>query len=287
MKLARYGSPGQEKPGILDAGGQLRDLSAIVADITADVLTRDGLRRLAAIDPATLPLVPGTPRYGAPVAQVGKMLCVGLNYAEHAAETNTPLPEQPVLFMKATSAIVGANDDLMIPRGSVKTDWEVELGIVIGDVAREVSVDEALAHVAGYAVINDVSEREFQLEHGGQWVKGKSCDTFGPIGPWLVTADEIPDPQKLSLWLEVNGHRYQNGNTRTMAFGVAHLVSYISRYMTLMPGDVISSGTPAGVGLGQHPPTYLRAGDVVELGIEGLGRQRQQVVAHPTDAVRP
>jgi 2,4-didehydro-3-deoxy-L-rhamnonate hydrolase len=286
MKLARYGSPGQEKPGILDAKGQLRDLSAIVADISADVLTRGGLRRLAAIDPATLPLVAGTPRYGAPVAQVGKMLCVGLNYAEHAAETNTPLPEQPVLFMKATSAIVGANDDLMIPRGSVKTDWEVELGIVIGDVAREVSVDEALAHVAGYAVINDVSEREFQLEHGGQWVKGKSCDTFGPIGPWLVTADEIPDPQKLSLWLEVNGHRYQNGNTRTMAFGVAQLVSYISRYMTLMPGDVISSGTPAGVGLGQHPPTYLRAGDVVELGIEGLGRQRQQVIAHPADAVR-
>lgn len=286
MKLARYGNPGQEKPGILDADGQLRDLSAIVADITADVLTRDGLRRLAAIDPATLPLVPGTPRYGAPVARIGKMLCVGLNYAEHAAETNTPLPEQPVLFMKATSAIVGANDDLMIPRGSVKTDWEVELGIVIGDVARDVSIDEALAHVAGYAVINDVSEREFQLEHGGQWVKGKSCDSFGPIGPWLVTADEIPDPQKLSLWLEVNGHRYQNGNTRTMAFGVAHLVSYISRYMTLLPGDVISSGTPAGVGLGQHPPTYLRAGDVVELGIEGLGRQRQQVVAHPADAVR-
>jgi 2,4-didehydro-3-deoxy-L-rhamnonate hydrolase len=286
MKLARYGNPGQEKPGILDADGRLRDLSAIVADISADVLTRDGLRRLAAIDPATLPLVPGAPRSGAPVAQVGKMLCVGLNYAEHAAETNTPLPEQPVLFMKATSAIVGANDDLMIPRGSVKTDWEVELGIVIGDVARDVSIDEALAHVAGYVVINDVSEREFQLEHGGQWVKGKSCDTFGPIGPWLVTADEVPDPQKLSLWLEVNGHRYQNGNTRTMAFGVAHLVSYISRYMSLMPGDVISSGTPAGVGLGQHPPTYLRAGDVVELGIEGLGRQRQQVIAHPADAVR-
>jgi 2,4-diketo-3-deoxy-L-fuconate hydrolase len=286
MKLARYGNPGQEKPGILDAAGQLRDLSAIVADITAEVLTCDGLRRLAAIDPATLPPVTGTPRYGAPMAQVGKMLCVGLNYAEHAAETNTPLPEQPVLFMKATSAIVGANDDLMSPRGSVKTDWEVELGIVIGDVARDVSIDEALAHVAGYVVINDVSEREFQLERGGQWVKGKSCDTFGPIGPWLVTADEIPDPQKLSLWLEVNGHRYQNGNTRTMAFGVAHLVSYISRYMTLMPGDVISSGTPAGVGLGQHPPPYLRAGDVVDLGIEGLGRQRQQVVAHPADAIR-
>jgi 2,4-diketo-3-deoxy-L-fuconate hydrolase len=286
MKLARYGNPGQEKPGILDAGGQLRDLSAIVPDITDDALTREGLRRLAAIDPTMLPPVPGTPRYGAPVARVGKMLCVGMNYAEHAAETNAPVPDQPVLFMKATSAIGGANDDLMIPRGSVKTDWEVELGIVIGDVARDVSIDEALAHVAGYVVINDVSEREFQLERGGQWVKGKSCDTFGPIGPWLVTTDEIPDPQKLSLWLEVNGHRYQDGNTRTMVFGVAHLVSYISRYMTLMPGDVISSGTPAGVGLGQHPPTYLRAGDVVELGIEGLGRQRQQVVAHPADAVR-
>lgn len=285
MKLARYGNPGQEKPGILDAGGQLRDLSAIVADITAEVLTREGLRRLAAVDPTTLPPVAGAPRYGAPVARVGKMLCVGMNYAEHAAETNAPVPEQPVLFMKATNAIVGANDDLMIPRGSLKTDWEVELGIVIGDIARDVSIEEALGHVAGYVVINDVSEREFQLEHGGQWVKGKSCDTFGPIGPWLVTADEVSDPQNLSLWLEVNGHRYQNGNTRTMVFGVAHLVSYISRYMTLLPGDVISSGTPAGVGLGQRPPTYLRAGDVIELGIEGLGRQRQQVVAHPADIV--
>jgi 2,4-diketo-3-deoxy-L-fuconate hydrolase len=283
MKLARYGNPGQERPGILDKDGWLRDLSAIVTDFTADILTRQGLARLTTLDPATLPLVPGSPRYGTPVARVGKMICVGMNYAEHAAETNAPVPEEPVLFMKATSAIGGANDDVIIPRGSVKTDWEVELGIVIGDVARDVSIDSALDHVAGYAVINDLSEREFQLERGGQWVKGKSCDTFGPIGPWLVTADEIPDPQNLSLWLEVNGHRYQNGNTRTMVFGVAHLVSYISRFMTLMPGDVISSGTPAGVGLGQHPPTYLRAGDIIELGIDGLGRQRQRVLAHPAD----
>lgn len=286
MKLVRYGNPGQEKPGLIDAHGQLRDLSAIVADITGSVLISDERQRLAAIDATTLPLVPGSPRYGAPIAQVGKMLCVGLNYSDHAAETQAPVPDQPVLFMKATSAIVGANDDIIIPRGSVKTDWEVELGIVIGDLARDVSVDEALNHVAGYTVINDLSEREFQLEHGGQWVKGKSCDTFGPIGPWLVTTDEIPDPQNLSLWLEVNGHRHQHASTRTMVFGVAQLVSYISRYMTLMPGDVISSGTPAGVGLGMRPPTYLRPGDLIELGIEGLGQQRQHVLAHPADRVR-
>ena len=285
MKLARYGNPGQEKPGILDRDGHLRDLSGIVADITADTLTHAGLARLAALDPATLPLVPGSPRYGTPVARVGKMICVGLNYDEHAAETNAPVPEEPVLFMKATSAIGGANDDVIIPRGSVKTDWEVELGVIIGEVARDVSIDSALDHVAGYAVVNDLSEREFQLERSGQWVKGKGCDTFGPIGPWLVTADEVPNPQNLSLWLEVNGHRYQNGHTRTMLFGVAQLVSCISRYMTLLPGDVISSGTPAGVGLGQHPPVYLRPGDVIELGIEGLGRQRQQVLAHPADRV--
>jgi len=258
----------------------LRDLSGVVGDITADVLADEGLRRLAAIDPATLPRVDGSPRYGTPVAHVGKMICVGMNYADHAAETQAPVPEQPVLFMKATTAICGANDTVVIPRGSVKTDWEVELGVIIGAVTRDVSIDEALGYVAGYAVINDLSEREFQLEHGGQWVKGKSCDTFGPIGPWLVTRDEVADPQNLSLWLEVNGHRYQNGNTRTMVFGVAHLVSYISRYMTLMPGDVISTGTPAGVGLGLKPPTYLKPGDVIELGIEGLGRQRQDVVAH-------
>jgi 2,4-didehydro-3-deoxy-L-rhamnonate hydrolase len=208
---------------------------------------------------------------------------VGLNYSEHAAETNAPTPEQPILFMKATSAIMGPNDDVIIPQGSVKTDWEVELGVVIGETARSVDVENALAHVAGYVVVNDLSEREFQLEHGGQWVKGKSCDTFGPIGPWLVTTDEVPDPQQLGLRLEVNGHRYQNGNTRTMIFTVAQLVSYISRYMTLLPGDVISTGTPSGVGLGQKPPVYLHAGDVIELGIDGLGTQRQRVRAHPND----
>jgi 2,4-didehydro-3-deoxy-L-rhamnonate hydrolase len=281
MKLVRYGAPGQEKPGLVDSDGVLRDLSGVVAELSGEALGNASLRGLAAIDPTTLPRVDGTPRYGAPVAGIGKMICVGMNYADHAAETNAPVPEQPVLFMKATTAIGGPNDTVVIPRGSVKTDWEVELGVIIGEVTRDVSIDEALEHVAGYAVINDLSEREFQLEHGGQWVKGKSCDTFGPIGPWLVTRDEVADPQQLSLWLEVNGHRYQNGNTRTMVFGVAHLVSYISRYMTLMPGDVISTGTPAGVGLGLKPPTYLKPGDVIELGIEGLGQQRQDVVAHP------
>ena len=281
MKLVRFGAPGKETPGLVDDSGQLRDLSGVVADIAGGVLGNAGLRRLAAIDPATLPIVQGEPRLGTPVGGIGKMICVGMNYADHAAETNAPVPVQPVLFMKATSAIGGPNDTVVIPRGSVKTDWEVELGVIIGEVTRDVRVDEAMAHVAGYAVINDLSEREFQLEHGGQWVKGKSCDTFGPIGPWLVTRDEVADPQDLSLWLEVNGHRYQNGNTRTMVFGVAQLVSYISRYMTLMPGDVISTGTPAGVGLGLKPPTYLKPGDVIELGIEGLGRQRQDVVAHP------
>ncbi|NID13924.1 fumarylacetoacetate hydrolase family protein [Luteibacter yeojuensis] len=280
MKLARYGAPGQEKPGLIDGEGRLRDLSGVVPDLSGDVIGNEGLRRLAAIDPATLPLVAGTPRYGAPVAGIGKMICVGMNYADHAAETGAPVPEQPVLFMKATTAIGGPNDTVVIPLDSVKTDWEVELGVIIGEVTRHVPVEAALKHVAGYAVINDLSERAFQLEHGGQWVKGKSCDTFGPIGPWLVTRDEVADPQDLSLWLEVNGHRYQNGNTRTMVFGVAQLVSYISRYMTLMPGDVISTGTPAGVGLGLKPPTYLKPGDVIELGIEGLGRQRQDVVAY-------
>lgn len=283
MKLVRYGVAGKEKPGLLDETGALRDLSSVVHDIDAQVLGREGRARLAAIDPHSLPLVPGEPRYGAPIAHVSKFICIGLNYSEHAAETGAPIPEQPILFMKATSAITGPNDGVVIPQDSVKTDWEVELGVVIGETARSVSVEQALSHVAGYVVINDLSEREFQLEHGGQWVKGKSCDTFGPIGPWLVTADEVPDPQKLNLWLEVNGHRYQNGNTRTMIFGVAQLVSYVSRYMTLLPGDVISTGTPSGVGLGQKPPTYLRAGDVIELGIEGLGVQRQQVRAHLND----
>lgn len=280
MKLVRYGQPGREKPGMIDIDGRLRDLSGIVDELAGETLGNASLARLAALDPASLPLVAGEPRFGTPVAGIGKMICVGMNYADHAAETGAPVPEQPVLFMKATTAIGGANDTVVIPRDSVKTDWEVELGVIIGEVARDVSLDDAMWHVAGYAVVNDLSEREFQLEHGGQWVKGKSCDTFGPIGPWLVTRDEVADPQNLSLWLEVNGHRYQHGNTRTMVYGVAYLVSYISRYMTLMPGDVISTGTPAGVGLGLKPPTYLKPGDVIELSIEGLGRQRQDVVAH-------
>ncbi|GLQ98908.1 fumarylacetoacetate hydrolase family protein [Dyella mobilis] len=283
MKLVRYGTAGKEKPGMIDRAGVLRDLSSVVADIDSQTLVSEALAKLAKIDPRQLPQVDGHPRYGTPVARVGKMICVGMNYAEHAAETNAPVPQMPVLFMKATSAIMGPNDDVVIPQGSTKTDWEVELGVVIGDTARSVSVEDALSHVAGYLVVNDLSERDFQFEHGGQWVKGKSCDTFGPLGPWLVTRDEVPDPQNLGLWLEVNGHRYQNGHTRTMIFGVAQLVSHISRYMTLQPGDVISTGTPAGVGLGQKPPIYLRAGDVIELGIEGLGQQRQTVHAHPAD----
>lgn len=284
MKLVRYGSAGMEKPGLIDSHGTLRDLSAVVRDIDAQALTREGRARLAAIDPQMLPPVSGEPRYGAPVAQVSKFICVGLNYSEHAAETGAAIPEQPIIFMKATTAICGPNDDVVIPHGSLKTDWEVELGVVIGDTARNVSVDDALAYVAGYVVVNDVSERAFQFDHGGQWVKGKSCDTFGPIGPWLVTTDEVPTPQQLGLWLEVNGHRYQHGNTRTMIFNVAQLVSHISRYMTLLPGDVISTGTPSGVGLGQKPPVYLRPGDVIELGIDGLGTQCQHVRAHPHDA---
>jgi 2,4-diketo-3-deoxy-L-fuconate hydrolase len=283
MKLVRYGALGKEKPGLIDEAGLLRDLSSVITDIDAKALGRDGLARIAAIDPQTLPLVAGKPRFGTPMAHVSKMICVGMNYAEHAAETNAQVPELPVIFMKATSAIMGANDDVIIPQGSDKTDWEVELGVVIGETARSVTVENALAHVAGYLVVNDLSERAFQFDHGGQWVKGKSCDTFGPLGPWLVTTDEITDPQNLRLWLEVNGHRYQNGHTRTMIFNVAKLVSHISRYMTLLPGDVISTGTPSGVGLGQKPPIYLRPGDVIELGIDGLGRQRQQVRAHAED----
>jgi 2,4-didehydro-3-deoxy-L-rhamnonate hydrolase len=283
MKLVRYGAMGEEKPGLIDTAGALRDLSSVVHDIDTKTLSREGLARLAKVDPRQLPQVDGQPRYGAPVAHVGKMICVGLNYSEHAAETGAPVPQMPVIFMKATSAIVGPNDDVIIPQGSTKTDWEVELGVVIGETARSVSEEQALAHVAGYLVVNDLSERDFQFEHGGQWVKGKSCDTFGPLGPWLVTADEVPDPQNLGLWLEVNGHRYQNGHTRTMIFNIAKLVSHISRYMTLLPGDVISTGTPAGVGLGQKPPVYLRDGDVIELGIEGLGQQRQHVRAHASN----
>ena len=279
MKLLRHGAKGAEKPALLDAGGQVRDLSSVLADITAATLTPDSLARLADIDPGTLPVVPQG-RLAPPWSGMGKFICVGLNYADHAAESGAPIPKEPVLFMKTTSALVGCNDPVVMPQGSVKTDWEVELGVVIGSKARYVSEADALSHVAGYCVVNDVSEREYQLERGGgQWDKGKGCDTFGPVGPWLVTRDEVPDPQALSMWLEVSGKRFQNGSTKTMIFGVATLVSYISRFMTLYPGDLISTGTPPGVGLGQKPPLYLKAGDEMRLGIQGLGEQRQRVHA--------
>jgi len=277
MKLLRYGNPGAEKPGALDSDGNLRDLSGVVADIAGPALLPDSVERLRQIDLRTLPLVEGSPRLGPCVGSVGKFLCIGLNYSDHAAESGMAVPAEPVLFMKATSAICGPNDDVVIPRGAQKTDWEVELGVVIGKEAKYVDEAEALSHVAGYCVVNDLSERAFQLEGTGQWVKGKSADTFGPIGPWLVTPDEVPDPQNLHLWLEVDGHRYQNGATRTMVFGVAHLISYLSRFMSLQPGDVVSTGTPPGVGLGQKPPVYLRPGNVMTLGIDGLGAQRQVV----------
>ncbi|MGN6808093.1 MAG: ureidoglycolate lyase [Trinickia sp.] len=280
MKLLRYGPKGQEKPGLVDAEGNIRDLSTHVDDIAGDALSDASLARLRAIDPATLPLVRGKPRIGACVGRVGKMVCIGLNYADHAAESNMPIPSEPVVFNKWTSAIVGPNDDIEIPRGSKKTDWEVELGVVIGRPCKYVDEANALDYVAGFCVINDVSEREWQIERGGQWDKGKGFDTFGPLGPWLVTRDEIADPQQLHLWLEVDGHRYQNGNTRTMIFTVAKLVSYLSQCMSLQPGDVISTGTPPGVGLGIKPePVYLKAGQTIRLGIEGLGEQRQRTVA--------
>ena len=279
MKLLRYGLAGAERPGLLHADGTLRDLSDVIDDLSGPALTERGISEIKGLDPDRFPVVPGAPRIGTPVAHVGKMVCVGLNYADHAREAGMAIPEQPVLFMKATSAIVGPNDDVVIPRGSEKTDWEVELGIVIGDAARSVTRAEALRHIAGYTIVHDVSERAFQLEQGGQWVKGKSCDSFGPTGPWLVTRDEVPDPQGLSMWLAVNRHRYQQGSTRTMIFDVTYLVSYISRYMTLLPGDIISTGTPPGVGMGQKPQLFLKPGDVVELGIEGLGRQCQHVMA--------
>lgn len=278
MKLLRYGAAGAEKPGLLDSEGRIRDLSGVVGDIAGDTLLPDGLAKLRAIDQATLPLVEGDPRLGACVAGTGKFICIGLNYSDHAAETGATVPPEPIIFMKATSAIVGPNDAIEIPRGSEKTDWEVELGVVIGKTAKYVSEDEAMDHVAGYCVINDVSERAFQIERHGQWTKGKSADTFGPTGPWLVTADEVEDPQTLAMWLEVNGHRYQNGSTATMVYGVRYLVSYLSQFMSLRPGDIISTGTPPGVGLGLKPPTFLKAGDVVTLGIEGLGTQRQVCV---------
>jgi len=282
MKLLRYGPKGQEKPGLLDAQGQVRDLSAVIDDIGGAALLPESLARLRTLDISRLPIVDGTPqaglRLGACVGNVGKFICIGLNYSDHAAETGAEVPAEPVVFGKWTSAISGPNDDVEIPQDSVKTDWEVELGVVIGKGGRYISEADALAHVAGYCVINDVSEREYQLERGGTWDKGKGCDTFGPIGPWLVTADEVLNPQALHLWLEVDGHRYQNGSTSTMVFGVAHLVSYLSRFMSLQPGDVISTGTPPGVGLGQKPPVYLRAGQTMRLGIEGLGEQRQRTV---------
>lgn len=281
MKLLRYGSVGEERPALLTQDGTLRDLSAVAEDIAGPVLTAAGLSALRELDPQDLPVVAGAPRIGAPVGRVGKIICVGLNYADHAAESGMPIPELPVIFMKATTAIVGPHDNIVIPRGSEKTDWEVELGIVIGDIARHVTREDAPNHIAGYLIVHDVSERAFQLEHGGQWVKGKSCDSFAPIGPWLVTRDEVPHPQDLSLWLQVNGHRYQHGSTKTMIFDVAYLVSHISRYMTLLPGDIISTGTPPGVGMGRKPQVFLQPGDVVELGIDGLGTQRQHVVASP------
>lgn len=278
MKLLRYGEPGAEKPGILDANGQIRDLSAHVGDIGGRWLAPEGLAAIAALPLDSLPIVSGTPRLGPCVTGTGKFICIGLNYSDHAAETGASVPSEPVIFMKATSAIQGPNDAVEIPRGSEKTDWEVELGVVIGKTAKYVSEADALDYVAGYCVINDLSERAFQLEHQGQWTKGKSADTFGPTGPWLVTKDEVPDPQNLDMWLEVNGHRYQNGSTRTMVYGVAFVVAYLSRFMSLRPGDIISTGTPPGVGLGQKPPIYLKAGDTMALGIQGLGEQRQVCV---------
>jgi 2,4-didehydro-3-deoxy-L-rhamnonate hydrolase len=279
MKLLRYGPAGQERPGILGADGAIRDLSSVVTDIAGDTLLPESLARLRRLDPNTLPRVAGTPRIGPCVGQVGKFLCIGLNYSDHAAESGMVVPKEPIVFMKATSAIIGPDDDVVLPRGSEKSDWEVELGVVIGKPAKYVEEADALAHVAGYCVINDLSERAFQLEGTGQWVKGKSADTFGPIGPWLVTRDEVADCGALDLWLEVDGHRYQNGSTRTLVFGVPYLISYLSRFMSLQPGDIISTGTPPGVGLGQKPPVYLRAGNVIRLGVQGLGEQRQRVVA--------
>ena len=279
MKLLRYGSKGSERPGLLDEGKTIRDLSDVIPDISGAALSPESLARLLALDPKTLPAVNGTPRMGPCVGSVGKFVCIGLNYSDHAAESGMAVPKEPVLFMKATSAIIGPDDDVVIPRDSLKTDWEVELGVVIGKEAKYVDEADALSYVAGYCVVNDLSERAFQLEGTGQWVKGKSADTFGPIGPWLVTRDEVPDPQNLRLWLEVDGHRYQDGNTNTMVFGVAYLVSYLSRFMSLQPGDIISTGTPPGVGLGQKPPVYLRAGNRMKLGIDGLGVQTQNVIA--------
>lgn len=278
MKLLRFGPKGHEKPGLMDDSGTVRDLSAHVGDIAADTLSDAGLAKIAALDPASLPAVQ-VDRYGPCVAQTGKFICIGLNYSDHAAEAGMAVPAEPVIFAKATSAICGPHDDIEIPRGSTATDWEVELGVVIGKEAKYISEAEALEHVAGYCVINDLSERDFQIKHEGQWTKGKSADTFGPIGPWLVTRDEVPDPQNLSMYLDVNGTRMQSGSTATMVYGVVHVVAYLSRFMSLQPGDIISTGTPPGVGMGMKPnPVYLKAGDHMELGVEGLGVQMQKMV---------
>ena len=279
MKLLRYGAKGLEQPGLLDRSGKIRSLAGLVPDIAGDTLSAEGLDRLRALDVAMLPVVEGRPRLGPCVGGVGKFICIGLNYADHAAESGLKVPPEPVMFLKATSAICGPDDPVEIPRGSEKTDWEVELGVVIGSAGKYIAETDAMAHVAGYCVVNDVSERAFQTERSGQWTKGKSHDTFGPIGPWLVTADEVPDPQDLAMWLEVDGHRYQNGSTRTMVYQVPFLISYLSQFVSLQAGDVISTGTPPGVGMGQKPPRYLRPGQTMRLGIEGLGEQTQVTVA--------
>lgn len=278
MKLLRYGPLGHEKPGLLDADGTIRDLSAVIDDLDPGTISDATFARIAAIDPASLPAVSGNPRIGSCVGRPGKYICIGLNYSDHAAEAGMDLPPEPIVFFKATSAVCGPNDDIEIPRGSTKTDWEVELGVVIGKHAKYVDEADALDYVAGYCLTNDVSERAFQLEHSGQWVKGKSADTFGPTGPWLVTRDEVSDPQNLAMWLDVNGKRYQDGSTKTMVYGVVFVVSYLSRFMSLQPGDIISTGTPPGVGMGQKPQVFLKPGDVMELGIEGLGTQHQKLV---------
>ncbi len=278
MKLVRFGTPGQEKPGILDSQGKVRDLSSIVGDIAGDVLSDEALTKLRDVEVTTLPEISGDTRLGPCVGRVGKFICIGLNYSDHAAETGAEVPPEPVIFNKWTSAICGPNDDVEIPRDSKKTDWEVELGVIIGKSGRYIDEADAMSHVAGFCVVNDVSEREFQLDRSGTWDKGKGCDTFGPLGPWLVTRDEVADPHQLSMWLEVDGHRYQDGNTRTMVYQVPFLISYLSRFMSLQPGDVISTGTPPGVGMGQKPPVYLRNGQQMRLGIEGLGEQLQRVI---------
>jgi len=278
MKLLRYGPDGAEKPGMLDSDGAIRDLSGLVSDIAGEAITPEGLNKLGAVEPASLPKVDGNPRIGPCVGDVGKFMCIGLNYSDHAAETGGEVPSEPILFMKANSAITGPNDDVIIPRGSVQTDWEVELGFVIGKPGKHISEADAMSHIAGYCVVNDVSERDFQIRMQGQWTKGKSCDTFGPLGPWLVTANEVDDPQALALWTEVNGHRYQDGNTNTMVYGVQFLVSYLSKFMTLQTGDVVATGTPPGVGMGQKPRVFLKPGDVMRLGVQGLGEQEQKLV---------